>query len=185
MGWARAKFMNIPSSVLFIGRFQPFHKGHEKIISYLLRRYSKITIAIGSAKEKRTKDNPFSAAERKEMIRTVLRTHAGWKKRVSFAFLADYASNATWVRAVCSRFPSSRFAVASANPLVRRLLHGADYSLDPSPLFRRAEWEGKQIRKRIRGEKFISFFEKDIPPSLRKWMRSKGRKIVFSSTSQS
>ncbi len=177
-----------PSSVLLIGRFQPFHKGHEKIISYLLRRYSNVTIVIGSAQEKRTKENPFSAVERKQMIRRLVNSHAGWGKRIKFANLADNRSNFAWVRAVCSRFPSSRFAIASANSLVRRLLKNADYRPDPSPLFRRAEWEGKRIRKKIRGkgkfkpEKGPSSFEKNIPLSLRSWMKKKGESILFSTS---
>ena len=36
---------NAPKVVLFIGRFQPFHKGHEKILAYLFKRYSRVIIA--------------------------------------------------------------------------------------------------------------------------------------------
>jgi nicotinamide-nucleotide adenylyltransferase len=165
-----------PSRVLFIGRFQPFHKGHEKILAYLLRRYRRITIAIGSSQEKRTGENPFSAKERMAMMARVVRAHHGWKKRISFAFLADYPSNADWARAVRERFAPKAFAIASANPLVRRLLRKAAYTLDPSPLFRRAEWEGRKIRTRIRRGKNASL---SVPLALKGWMERKGKKIML------
>ena len=171
----------IPKEALFVGRFQPFHKGHEKILAYLLRRYARITIAIGSAQEKRTEVNPFSAQERTAMIMRVVRSHVGWGKKIKFIFLADSHSNPAWVRAVSARFPPSRFAVASANPLVRKLLKNADYSLDPSPLFQRAEWEGKQIRNQIRKGGEVNL-DKMIPPALSDWMRKKGKAIIFSTS---
>lgn len=142
-----------------------------------MKRYRLITIAIGSAQEKRTKDNPFSASERRAAIVRVARAHAGWSKRIKFAFLRDYKKNDDWTSQVRARFPSSRFAIASANPLVRKLLKKANYRLDPSPLFCRAEWEGEKIRKRIRGRD-TAIVKKDIPPSLRAWMKTKGLKII-------
>ncbi|VVC02409.1 Nicotinamide-nucleotide adenylyltransferase [uncultured archaeon] len=163
------------SRVLFIGRFQPFHRGHEKILAHLLRRYAGVTIAIGSAQERRTKDNPFSARERREMIAKVASSHAGWKRRISFAFLADRKSNADWTGALQARFPPSSFAVASANPLVRKLAKGAKYTLDPSPLFARAKLMGKRIREKVRESKSI---RGQMPASLEKWMEEKGKKII-------
>ncbi len=168
---------NARKIALFIGRFQPFHKGHEKIINYLLRRYSRIIIAIGSSQEKRTKENPFSAVERMAMAARVVRAHNGWKKRISFAFLADYPSNEDWARAVGARFAPKSFAIASANPLVRRLLRKAAYTLDPSPLFRRAEWEGKKIRAETRNGKNASIIP--VPLALKSWMEREGRRIML------
>jgi len=46
---------------LFIGRFQPPHLGHKKVIQNLAKKYNKITIAIGSSNQKRTTKNPLSA----------------------------------------------------------------------------------------------------------------------------
>ena len=44
---------------LFIGRFQPFHKGHESIVRKMLEECEKVIIAIGSAQESGTVANPF------------------------------------------------------------------------------------------------------------------------------
>ena len=167
--------MQTRRSVLFIGRFQPFHKGHEKILSHLLKRYFRVTLAIGSAQKRRTKDNPFSARERKEMIMRVVRMHKGWTSRIRFAYLADHRSNAVWVRILRARFSPSHFVIAAANPLVRRLCKKTGYTLDPSPLFKRAEWEGKTIRAKARAGRPIRSL---LSSALRVWMQEKGKKII-------
>lgn len=57
---------------LFIGRFQPFHKGHLAVVKDILKKYDEIIIAIGSSNERCTKENPFSYNERKAMIQKTL-----------------------------------------------------------------------------------------------------------------
>ena len=45
---------------LYIGRFQPFHKGHLNVVEEALNHCDKLIIAIGSAQEFGTEKNPFS-----------------------------------------------------------------------------------------------------------------------------
>lgn len=54
--------------LVFIGRFQPFHKGHEFIVREALTRTKTLIILIGSANSPRTTKNPFSFDEREAMI---------------------------------------------------------------------------------------------------------------------
>ena len=56
---------------LFVGRFQPFHRGHESIIRNMLKDCDKIIIAIGSAQESSTELNPFRYEYRRLMIQKV------------------------------------------------------------------------------------------------------------------
>ncbi len=60
------------ATALFIGRFQPFHKAHLKDIKNILKKCDDVVIAIGSSQHSDTKDNPFSAEERIEMVEDVL-----------------------------------------------------------------------------------------------------------------
>lgn len=53
---------------VFIGRFQPFHKGHSEIITHGLEISNKLLILIGSAESVRSSRNPFTYAERAKMI---------------------------------------------------------------------------------------------------------------------
>lgn len=56
---------------LYIGRFQPFHKGHKAIVDRMLEECDKVIIAIGSAQEELTKKNPFRYDQRRNMIQKV------------------------------------------------------------------------------------------------------------------
>lgn len=58
------------TKALIIGRFQPFHLGHEFLIQKALKENDSVTIAIGSSQESRTKKNPFTYEERKQMIKS-------------------------------------------------------------------------------------------------------------------
>ena len=58
---------------LFIGRFQPFHKGHLNDVKTALKEVDELIIAIGSSQESNTKKNPFSADKRKNMIELALK----------------------------------------------------------------------------------------------------------------
>ena len=60
---------------LFIGRFQPFHKGHLHVAKSLSKKYDEFVIGIGSSQEKNTKENPFSYNERKVMISETLKNN--------------------------------------------------------------------------------------------------------------
>ena len=53
---------------IVLGRFQPFHNGHAYLVEQALARFEKVTIAVGSAQDEWTVDNPFSFEERKDMI---------------------------------------------------------------------------------------------------------------------
>lgn len=54
--------------LVFIGRFQPFHHGHEFVVREALSRAKTVIMLIGSANSPRTIKNPFSFDERESMI---------------------------------------------------------------------------------------------------------------------
>lgn len=54
--------------LVFIGRFQPFHRGHEFVVREALKRAKTVILLIGSANCPRTIKNPFSYDEREAMI---------------------------------------------------------------------------------------------------------------------
>lgn len=56
---------------LFIGRFQPFHRGHESVVRKMLEECERVIIAIGSAQEFGTITNPFRYEYRRLMIQKV------------------------------------------------------------------------------------------------------------------
>jgi len=54
---------------LFIGRWQPFHKGHRKLIDKVLEEGKPVVIAIRDTAI--SEENPYSVTEREKMIRKV------------------------------------------------------------------------------------------------------------------
>ncbi len=55
--------------LVFIGRFQPFHKGHQRVVDHALSKSKKLIILLGSANVARNARNPWTYEERYEMIR--------------------------------------------------------------------------------------------------------------------
>jgi bifunctional NMN adenylyltransferase/nudix hydrolase len=54
---------------VFIGRFEPFHVGHEAVIREGLTQANKMVVIVGSSGGPRSYRNPFTYEERVEMIR--------------------------------------------------------------------------------------------------------------------
>lgn len=54
---------------LFLGRWQPFHKGHKKLIDKVLEEGKSVVVAIRDTEI--SESNPFTVDERKKMIRGV------------------------------------------------------------------------------------------------------------------
>jgi bifunctional NMN adenylyltransferase/nudix hydrolase len=54
--------------LVFIGRFQPFHKEHQRIIKIALEKSKKVLVLVGSSGKARTIRNPFTFEERADMI---------------------------------------------------------------------------------------------------------------------
>ena len=57
---------------LFVGRFQPFHIGHIKIVKKLLKSIDELIIIVGSSQLSHELENPFTAGERHYMIQSAL-----------------------------------------------------------------------------------------------------------------
>ncbi len=76
---------------LFIGRFQPLHWGHVKVIEWLLTQHKEVVVAIGSADKAMTIDNPFSVGERLEMFRR----HFGENCRLIYCAIPDTGGQST------------------------------------------------------------------------------------------
>lgn len=56
---------------LIVGRFQTFHKGHQRLVENALKMCDRVLILVGSAQECGTERNPLNVETRIQMIRTV------------------------------------------------------------------------------------------------------------------
>lgn len=55
-------------SLVFIGRFEPFHNGHLEVLKRAFSLSKKVLVILGSARRPRTVKDPWNIAERKVMI---------------------------------------------------------------------------------------------------------------------
>ena len=92
---------------LFIGRFQPFHKGHLSVIEQIFTNSEKPLIVIGSAQESNTDRNPLTAEEREILIKETL-TEKGLsvEKDYEIGKLNDIGDLANWSNFIHKVLPS-------------------------------------------------------------------------------
>ena len=133
---------------LFIGRFQPFHKGHLYAVRKILEEAEELIIVVGSAQMSHELDNPFTAGERIEMIRRALDAEGVDRSRYMLIPISDAPAHTVWVSMVKSQTPE--FDVVYTNqPLTRRLMLEAGYEVRGIELHERERYEATEIRRRI------------------------------------
>ncbi len=85
--------------LVFIGRFQPFHKGHEFVVQKALEYSRFVIILCGSAYQPRSLRNPWLIKEREQMLRSCFSPSEN--KQIIVAPLMDVLYNdELWVRNV-------------------------------------------------------------------------------------
>lgn len=145
---------------LLIGRFQPFHKGHLKIIQNLSKAFNEVIIGIGSSQYGHAIDNPFTAEERKLMIEKSLEKIAVKDHRI--VLIPDIHNPPKWVEHVLSLI-SDFDIVISNNSLTKRLFSEKGYEVKETPLYNKEEYSGKVIRKRmIEGEQWDNLVPQEV-----------------------
>jgi nicotinamide-nucleotide adenylyltransferase len=132
--------------VLFIGRFQPFHKGHLKIIVDASKKYQEVLIGIGSSQYGNKSDNPFTATERKNMIEKSLNKIG--VNNFKIILIPDIHNPPKWVDHVLSIVPDFDI-VLSNNSFTKQLFVDKGFKVKETPLYNKDKYSGKVIRKRI------------------------------------
>jgi nicotinamide-nucleotide adenylyltransferase len=131
---------------LFIGRFQPFHRGHLKVIQDASEEYDEVIIGIGSSQYKNALENPFTSDERKLMIEKSLEKINVVNYRI--VLIPDIHNPPKWADHVLS-IVSDFDVIISNNSLTRRLFSDKGYGVKETPLYSKEKYSGKEIRKRI------------------------------------
>jgi bifunctional NMN adenylyltransferase/nudix hydrolase len=84
---------------VFIGRFQPFHRGHHEVVKQALAQSDELILVLGSRDRAPALQHPFNVYERIEIIKAALGPEDS--KRVHFTFVRDYDyNNLKWVTEV-------------------------------------------------------------------------------------
>jgi len=133
-------------TALFIGRFQPMHIGHLDTIEWILERYRKIIIIIGSSQESRTEENPFTFEERKEIIEKTLESEGIKENRYEIIGIPDVYDDKAWIGMILDRAVFD--IVFTRNPWTERCFKELNIPVEKHPLF--GDISATQIRKMMR-----------------------------------
>ena len=133
-------------NALFIGRFQPFHKGHLKVLQGISNVYNEVIIGIGSSQYRNTNDNPFSLDERKIMIEKTLDNTGIQNYRI--ISLTDIHDPPNWVDHVL-KIVNDFNVVISNNFLTKKLFSEKGYIVKGTSIFEKEKFSGKEIRRRM------------------------------------
>jgi nicotinamide-nucleotide adenylyltransferase len=134
----------------YVGRFQPFHCGHEKILNTIAEEVDEVVIGIGSAQKSHSIRDPFTAGERAEMV---VKSLENFPIRHYIVPLQDVEYNSLWVSHVKSMSPKFD-VVYSNNPLVIQLFTEAGIEVRRPKMHERDIYSGTAVRQlMIEGEK--------------------------------
>lgn len=129
----------------YIGRFQPYHNGHQSVLEHIAHEVDEIVIGIGSAQLSHMADNPFMAGERVLMITRAL---ASLGCPFYVIPIEDIQRNALWVAHVRSMTPPFDLCYSS-NPLVMQLFKEAGIRVQSPEMYERETLSGTEIRRRM------------------------------------
>lgn len=131
--------------LIFIGRFQPFHKGHLAVIEEGLSRARHVLVLVGSADNPRSIRNPWSFAERKQMMLQAF--PVAEQARVHAAPLKDVMYNDhAWVKAVqatVDKFLAEHYQEFPEGPKIGLIGHSKDKSSYYLKLF--PQWQSVPV----------------------------------------
>jgi nicotinamide-nucleotide adenylyltransferase len=133
---------------LFIGRFQPLHNGHVHALKKALAEEDILFIAIGSAQACFTPTNPFTTAERIQMLRATLDAIKVPCEQYLIIPIPDIHNFRRWVDHVVQFVPPfSTFYTASES--MQRLFSEQKYPVRMIERYKPDIFSGTEVRRRI------------------------------------
>ena len=158
---------------LVIGRFQPFHNAHAELLQYAFASAQNVIIALGSHRTAPNIKNPWTTAQREQMIRAAMpQAHAS---RVHFAYLRDYLYNDNLWAAELQAQVAAITRDEKSIVLIGHVKDSSSYYLEGFP-----QWEFQEFPQRVplnatrlrasffRGERG---WEHDVPRAVATFMR--------------
>jgi nicotinamide-nucleotide adenylyltransferase len=131
------------TTVLFIGRFQPFHTGHLLALKEIAPKHDKVIIGVGSSNKCHTLRNPFTFEERKEMIAAALDAE---QMHCELYPIPDTGDNKLWVQQILKNLPKFD-KVYSNSPWTRECLSSANIEVQGTGTFE--PYDASLIREKI------------------------------------
>jgi len=147
---------------IFIGRFQPLHRGHLKAIKWILKKAKEISIIIGSSQESLTKNNPFSFQERKEMIEKTLKAEK--IKNFKIYGMPDFKNDIFWARKILkiAKLKLEATVVFTRNPWTKKCFEEVGVRVKSHPRFFNGLSATKIREKIAKNEEWKNFVPRTV-----------------------
>ncbi|MAX46111.1 MAG: hypothetical protein CMB24_04855 [Euryarchaeota archaeon] len=127
---------------IVLGRFQPFHKGHEYLVEAALGKGPTV-IAIGSSEAEMSMNNPWSADEREAMIRAWL-----GDRDAEIVHIPDINDPPNWVEHATKYHGEG--TLVTSDESTKNLYEASDFSVDWVDLSNRESLEGWRVRATLK-----------------------------------
>ncbi|MBG45137.1 MAG: hypothetical protein CMB76_01300 [Euryarchaeota archaeon] len=127
---------------IVLGRFQPFHRGHEHLVEVALGKGPTI-IAIGSSEAELSMNNPWDADEREGMIRAWLDG-----REAKIVQIPDINDPPNWVEHA-TKFHGEGVLVTS-DESTKELYEESGFTVDWVDLSNRESFEGWRVRATLK-----------------------------------
>jgi bifunctional NMN adenylyltransferase/nudix hydrolase len=159
---------------VFIGRFQPFHKGHLATLKFAESLSENVIILIGSSFSPRTIKNPFTFDERKQQILSVISSES-ISTPVEILPLEDFLySNNSWITSVqetvnskVNLFPNKIAIVGAEKDSSSSYLKWfPSWSFEPAEFDESSGLHATKIRELFFSEKNPLYFKSVLPSSV-------------------
>ncbi|HJQ93248.1 MAG TPA: adenylyltransferase/cytidyltransferase family protein [Candidatus Thermoplasmatota archaeon] len=147
---------------LVLGRFQPLHNGHKALIQEALGRGATVIVAIGSSAAKPGLRNPFTTAERRQMVEATFPN----EMRSGAVVLAEVPDLHDPMRYVAHTLAITGpvDAVFGNDDETLGLFERAGMRIESPGLVDRARFEAKAIRAQIAADD--GAWRKSVPPAV-------------------
>ncbi|MBD3389153.1 MAG: nicotinamide-nucleotide adenylyltransferase [Candidatus Altiarchaeales archaeon] len=128
---------------LVIGRFQPLHIGHVKMIEYAASKAQYLIIGLGSCNKSGEAENPFTAEERETMLKESLNIETPFEiKRIP-----DFEDNQKWMDWIRENINFDVLMTNSESETI--IFQKAGYEVKTLPYYDRYLYSSTEVRKRI------------------------------------
>ncbi|MHB1830076.1 MAG: nicotinamide-nucleotide adenylyltransferase [Candidatus Micrarchaeaceae archaeon] len=137
---------------LFMGRFQPFHKGHLHALAFAVSLCRNVVIGIGSSQDSGTELNPLSSKKRIGIIKAGIKGTEIGKAGIRFIEVPDFKDNDLWFEYIMGKEPDIN-VVFSRNRLVKSIFRRHGIAVVSPEWHARKRLSGTNIRRLIRSGK--------------------------------
>lgn len=148
---------------LVIGRFQPFHLGHQFLIEQALKHAEKIIIGVGSSNIK-DENNPYNVRQREEFIKSFLKEEELLDRVLNIVYIPDVPNDSEWYK-IAHKLTGPVDVVIGDNSWVNGIYAAEKIPIIEIGMHKRHLLEGKRIRHNM---KHKLSWKKRVPKYLQK-----------------